>query len=86
MQALMVKIDYILLAKHFRGETSEMENNNIVFWRDESLVNASTYDRLKKVNNQEVATEERVITKEEKIIWKKIITKILAEEDSSVNS
>jgi hypothetical protein len=82
----MLKIDYILLARHFRGETSEMENNNIVVWRNESLVNTLTYDRLKKVNNQETATEEKVITKEEKIIWKKIITKILSEEDSSVNS
>ncbi|MCU0468791.1 MAG: hypothetical protein MUF58_09330 [Arcicella sp.] len=63
-----------------------MENNNIVVWRNESLVNTLTYDRLKKVNNQETATEEKVITKEEKIIWKKIITKILSEEDSSVNS
>ena len=82
----MVKIDYILLARHFRQETSEDENTKIISWREESIINSLTYKRLESVNTTErLPIEQQNITKEETKIWKKIITKILAEEDLSVN-
>ncbi|PWK28328.1 hypothetical protein LV89_01111 [Arcicella aurantiaca] len=80
----MLKIDYILLARHFRGETSEEENTIIDLWREQSVMNGLTYKRLQKVSKSENSVEEKVISKEERIVWKKIITKILAEEDLSV--
>ena len=82
----MLKIDYILLARHFRQETSEDENTKIISWREESIMNSLTYKRLESVNTTErLPIEQQKITKEETKIWKKIITKILAEEDLSVN-
>lgn len=76
----MLKIDYILLARHFREETSEEENTKIVSWREESIINSLTYNRLKCVSTTErVPIEEQKITKEETKVWKKIITKILEE-------
>jgi hypothetical protein len=81
----MLKIDYILLARHFRAETSEDENRQITIWRDESITNTLTYKRLQRVGEKEINSIPAVISKEETIAWKKIITKILAEEDSSVN-
>jgi hypothetical protein len=80
----MLKIDYILLARHFREETSEEDNVTIDLWRKESILNGLTYKRLQKVSKSENSVEEKVISKEERIVWKKIITKILAEEDLSV--
>jgi hypothetical protein len=77
----MVKIDYILLARHFREETSEEENRHINIWRDESITNTLTYKRLQKISEKEINPEPLVISKEETIVWKKIITKILAEEE-----
>ncbi len=82
----MLKIDYILLARHFREETLEEENVTITAWQNESVINSLTYNRLKNVCCQErVPIEEKQITQEETKAWKKIITKILAEEDLSVN-
>ncbi len=82
----MLKIDYILLARHFREETLEEENVTIVAWQNESVINTLTYNRLKNVCRKEsVPIEEQKITKEETKAWKKIITKILAEEDLSVH-
>ena len=78
----MLKIDYILLARHFREETSEEENRQIDVWRDESITNILTYKRLKKVGEKEMSSTPEVISKEETIVWKKIITKILAEEET----
>lgn len=80
----MLKIDYILLARHFRGETSEEDNITIDLWRNESVMNGLTYKRLESVSKSENSTEEKIISKEETIVWKKIITKILAEEDSPI--
>lgn len=77
----MLKIDYILLARHFRGETSEEDNVIIDSWISESVMNGLTYKRLQSVSKSENSTEEKIISKEETIVWKKIITKILAEED-----
>lgn len=82
----MLKIDYILLARHFREETLEEENETIIAWQNESVINNMTYNRLKNVCCQEqVPIEEQKITKEETKAWKKIITKILEEEDLSVH-
>ena len=82
----MLKIDYILLARHFREETLEKENVKIIAWQNESIINNMTYNRLKNVCCQEqVPIEEQKITKEETKAWKKIITKILEEEDLSVH-
>jgi hypothetical protein len=77
----MLKIDYILLARHFREETSEEENMNICSWKNESIINSLTYNRLKSVSiTERLPIEQQKITKEETKVWKKIITKILAEE------
>ena len=76
----MLKIDYILLARHFRAETCEQENRQIVIWREENITNVLTYKRLQKLCEQEMNPVPEVISKEETIAWKKIITKILAEE------
>ena len=76
----MLKIDYILLARHFREQTSEAENRQIDVWRDESVTNTLTYKRLQRVGKEEISPLPQIISKEETIIWKKIITKILAEE------
>ena len=80
----MLKIDYILLARHFRADTSEEENRQINIWRDESITNTLTYKRLQKVGKKEINPIPEFISKEETIVWKKIITKILAEEETSV--
>jgi hypothetical protein len=81
----MLKIDYILLARHFREETSEEENTKIVSWREESIINNLTYNRLRCVSTTErLLIEQQKITKEETKVWKKIITKILAEEGEKV--
>ena len=76
----MLKIDYILLVRHFREETLEEENVAIVAWRNANMLNSLTYNRLKNVCCRErVPIEERIITKEETKAWKKIITKVLEE-------
>jgi hypothetical protein len=79
----MLKVNYILLARHFREETLEEENVTIIAWQNESVINTLTYNRLKNICNQErVPIEEQQITKEETKAWKKIITKILEEEEA----
>ena len=76
----MLKIDYILLVKHFRDKTSEEEKNKIISWRNENAFNCLTYNRLYNVfKAEQVSREEQKITKEETLVWKKIITKILKE-------
>ena len=76
----MLKVDYIILVRHFRGETLEKENASIVAWQNESIINSLTYDRLKNVCYQEqIPVDEQKITKEESKAWEKIITKILTE-------
>ena len=75
---LMLKIDYILLVRHFREETLEEENVMIIAWQNENVINSLTYNRLKNVCFKErMPIEEQKITKEETKAWKKIITKIL---------
>ena len=77
----MLKIDYILLVKHFRDKTSEEEKNKIISWRNENLINNLTYNRLYTVfKTEQVSREEQKITKEETIAWKNIIIKILKEQ------
>ena len=82
----MLKIDYILLARHFREETLEEENMTIIAWQNENVINSLTYNRLKNICFQErIPINEQKITKEETKAWKKIITKILEEEETSVH-
>lgn len=76
----MLKIDYISLARHFQSETSEAENRQIDTWRDESITNTLTYNRLQKISEAEINPVPQIVSKEEIMIWKKIVTKILAEE------
>ena len=74
----MLKIDYILLARHFREQTSEEEKSKIVFWQNENTINSLTYNRLYNVfKTEQTLREEQKISKEETIVWKKIIIKIL---------
>ena len=61
-------------------ETSEEENQQIVVWQEENITNVLIYKRLQKVCEREMNPVSEFINKEENIIWKKIITKILAEE------
>jgi|GEM_PF-4301656 len=76
----MLKIDYILLARHFREETLEEEDLTILVWQNESYANKVIYERFKKIyQSDRVPLDEQKITKEETIAWKKIITKILEE-------
>ena len=58
----------------------EIENQRIKIWRDESITNTLTYKRLQRIGEKEINPITEVISKEETIMWKKIITKILAEE------
>lgn len=77
---LMLKIDYILLARHFKEETLEEENLKILAWQNESIINKLTYNRLKKIcQSERVPIDEQKNTKEEMKVWKNIITKILEE-------
>ncbi len=77
----MLKIDYILLARHFREQTSEEEECKITSWRNENIINSLTYNRLYTVfKTEQVSLVEQKITKEETVVWKKIITKILKEQ------
>jgi hypothetical protein len=79
----MLKVDYILLARHFREETLEEENVTIIAWQNESVMNSLTYNRLKNLCCREIVPiEEQQITQEETKAWKKIITKILEEEEA----
>ena len=76
----MLKIDYILLVRHFREQTSGDEECKITSWRNENTINSLTYNRLYTVfKTEQVSLEEQKITKEETVVWKKIITKILEE-------
>jgi len=76
----MLRIDYILLARHFREKTLEEENLTILAWQNESITNKLTYNRLKKIYQlDQISVDEQKITKEETKAWKKIITKIFEE-------
>ncbi len=70
----MKDVDYILLLKHFRGETTDDENAMIVVWKEQNVVNSLTYKRQFHLFQH---TEE---TK----IWKNILSKI-TKEDSLQN-
>ena len=77
----MLKIDYILLARHFREETLEEENVSIIAWQNESILNSLTYNRLRNVCcREQVPIDEQIITEEETMVWKKIVSRILQEE------
>jgi len=76
----MLKIDYILLARHFREQTSDEEECKIISWRNQNRISGLTYHRLYVIFKKEKPLlEEQKITKEETIAWKKIIDKILQE-------
>ena len=77
----MLKIDYILLIRHFRRETLDDENIAIITWQSESVINSLTYKRLKNVYSQEsLPIAEKKVSNEEAKIWKKIIHQIMEEE------
>jgi hypothetical protein len=79
----MLKIDYILLIRHFQGKTFEEEDIRVTTWREASLINNLTYNRLKNVYCKErLPVKEQKITKEETKAWKKIINKILEEKET----
>ena len=77
----MLKIDYILLVKHFRAQTSDEEETKIISWRNENIINNLTFNRLYNIfKTEQTSLEEQKISKEEIIAWKKIISKILKED------
>ena len=77
----MLKIDYILLVKHFQAQTSDEEEGKIISWRNENIINNLTYNRLYNIfKTEQTSLEEQKISKEEIIAWKKIISKILKED------
>lgn len=70
----MVKVDYILLSRHFRGETTEEENAMILLWIEQNIVNTLTYQRQKKAF---LLTNDADI--KEIQLWKEIMGKIVEE-------
>ena len=68
----MLKIDYILLARHFREETLDEENVTIIDWQNENAITTLTNNSLKDLCCQEqVPIEKQKFTKEETKTWKK---------------
>ena len=45
----MLRVKYILLVKHFEGRASKDEEQEIELWRNENIINNLTYQRLKRV-------------------------------------
>lgn len=76
----MFKIDYVLLTRHFRGDTSDDEDREIASWEGGAFMGGATYQRLLKLqsNNNESLT---ILKREETKIWKKILTKLFDDED-----
>ncbi|MDI9882159.1 hypothetical protein [Flectobacillus longus] len=76
----MLRVKYILLVKHFEGRASKDEEQEIELWRNENIINNLTYQRLKRVweedSKREIVSESQ---KEEKM-WKNIFDKIISEE------
>lgn len=75
----MLKVDYILLSRHFSGQTSEVEEHNINHWKGEHIVHQLTYQRLYKVWLKEQGDTEKVLPKEVLKAWKKIMMKVMEE-------
>ncbi|WP_221432435.1 hypothetical protein [Arcicella rosea] len=75
----MKKIDYILLSRHFRGETSEPENQQICCWKESCSINRRTYERLSRLCSEERKVDENQDNLEEVERWSSILSKILAE-------
>ncbi|MEA5404794.1 hypothetical protein VB776_17805 [Arcicella sp. DC2W] len=75
----MKKIDYILLSRHFHGETTDAENQQIFSWRDSSSINRRTYERLFKLCLKESKIVVSQDNLEEMGSWGTILSKILAE-------
>ncbi len=75
----MKKIDYILLSRHFHGETTDAENQQIFIWRDSSSINRRTYERLSRLCSEERNIDENQDNLEEMDCWGTILSKILAE-------
>lgn len=75
----MKKIDYILLSRHFHGETNETENQQVFSWRDSNSINRRTYERLFKLCLEERKVVVSQDDLEEIDCWGTILSKILAE-------
>ncbi|MFY7827787.1 MAG: hypothetical protein ACOVQ4_11720 [Flectobacillus sp.] len=79
----MLKVKYILLVNHFEGRTSEDEEKEIELWRNENIVNNLTYQRLRRVweENATSTTLEVSKSQKEEKVWKNIIDKIISEDE-----
>lgn len=76
----MIKFDYVLLARHFRGDTSDDEDRLIASWENGTFINGATYQRLFKLHstdNQPIT----ILKREETIAWKKILTKLFEDDE-----
>ena len=78
----MLRVKYILLVKHFEGQASKDEEQEIELWRNENIINNLTYLRLKRVW-EESSKRELLVNKSQKEekMWKNIIDKIISEEE-----
>ena len=78
----MLRVKYILLVKHFEGQASKDEEQEIELWRNENIINNLTYLRLKRVWG-ESSKRELLVSKSQKEekMWKNIIDKIISEEE-----
>ncbi len=76
----MFKFDYVLLARHFRGDTSDDEEREIASWEGGTFIHGPTYQRLlnlHRTNDQPLT----ILKREETNVWKKIVTKLFEDED-----
>lgn len=76
----MLRVKYILLVKHFEGRASKDEEQEIELWRNENIVNNLTYQRLKRVWEENSKREFVSESQKEEKMWKNIFDKIISEE------
>ncbi|MDI9865956.1 hypothetical protein QM480_16550 [Flectobacillus sp. DC10W] len=76
----MLRVKYILLVKHFEGRASKDEEQEIELWRNENIINNLTYQRLKRVWEENSKREFVSESQKEEKMWKNIFDKIISEE------
>jgi ferric-dicitrate binding protein FerR (iron transport regulator) len=76
----MLRVKYILLVKHFEGRASKDEEQEIELWRNENIVNNLTYQRLKRVWEENSKREFVSESQKEEKMWKNIFDKIISKE------
>ena len=76
----MLRVKYILLVKHFEGRASKDEEQEIELWRNENIINNLTYQRLKRVWEEDSMREIVSESQKEEKMWKNIFDKIISEE------